>query len=177
VGVHLAPERRDVVPAHPGERVAAPGIRPGGDIRKESRRKLAQVSDESGISVSVSNEFGNGLRAHIERWSAPAEQSAPPPDPQPQRVESDLPPAPRDPEPHRVAPRADLDAREKAVAAAEAELAFRRRRVEEREAQFEVAVQRVVYRLAEELMEGDFAVVPKDELARQRERRRAGYAA
>src|SRR5215218_9722767 len=102
----------------------------------------------------MGDEFGSGLRAHIERRLAPvADPVAPPAEPQPQRLE----PLPRpdgvDPQPQRVAPRADLDERIEALGAAEAEIAFRERRAAKREAQFNTAVQRVVYELAQAVVD------------------------
>jgi hypothetical protein len=59
---------------------------------------------------------------------------------------------------------------------AEAELAFREQRIADREAQFNVAVQRVVYELANAIVDGTVAELPQDELARARARR-GGFAA
>ncbi len=58
-------------------------------------------------------------------------------------------------------PGAGLDARIDALSAAEAELSFRERRAGEREMSFNVAVQRVVDKLAEELLEGGVPSFPR----------------
>jgi hypothetical protein len=126
----------------------------------------------------MGDEFGSGLRAHIERRLAPvADPVAPPAEPQPQRLEPVAGPKEGDPQPQRVPPRADIDHRVEALAAAEAEMAFRERRIADREAQFNVAVQRVVYELAQAIVDGEVPAMPRDELALARARRRAGRVA
>jgi hypothetical protein len=128
--------------------------------------------------MAMGDEFGSGLRAHLERHLAPvADPVAPPAEPQPQRLEPLGGPEGVDPQPQRVAPRADLDERVEALAAAEAEMAFRERRVADREAQFNVAVQRVVYELAQAIVDGELPAIPQDELAQMRARRGAGRVA
>jgi hypothetical protein len=128
--------------------------------------------------MAMGDEFGSGLRAHIERHLAPvADPVAPPAEPQPQRLEPLASPEGVDPQPQRVAPRADLDERIETLAAAEAEMAFRERRVADREAKFNVAVQRVVYELAQAIVDGELPAIPRDELAQVRARRRAGRVA
>jgi hypothetical protein len=106
----------------------------------------------------MEHEFGTGLRAHLER-----------------RVEPQDPPTERD-EDEPQPPRGDLDARMQALAAAEAELTWRERRVADRELAFHVAVQRTVYRIAQEMLDGEIPPLPQDELASLRQRRR-GFAA
>jgi hypothetical protein len=115
-------------------------------------------------------EFGTGLRAYLERTIE--FEVEPPHAPRPLEVLSTPEVAP----PRAAAPRADLDARLEALTATEAELMFRERRVADREQAFQVSVQRVVYRLAQEMLEGEVAVVPRDELAVARARR-GGFAA
>jgi hypothetical protein len=127
--------------------------------------------------MAMGDEFGSGLRAHIERHLAPvADPVAPPADPQPQRFEPLAGPVGADPQPQRVAPRADVDDRIEAIAAAEAEMAFRERRIADREAQFNVAVQRVVYGLAQAVVDGELPAIPRDELALARARRSSRVA-
>jgi hypothetical protein len=122
--------------------------------------------------MAMGDEFGSGLRAHIERHLAPvADPVAPPAEPQPQRPDPVAGLEGLDPQPQRVAPRADLDERIEAVAAAEAEMAFRERRIADREAKFNVAVQRVVYELAQAVVDGELPAMPRDELAQARARR------
>lgn len=128
----------------------------------------------------MGTEFGNGLRAHIERGVPPVAAPAAlahEADPEPQPVEPQIVPDERDPQPQRVAPRGDADDRIETLKAAEAELAFRERRVADREAQFNVAVQRVVYELASAIVDGTVPALPQDELAQARARRRGGFAA
>jgi hypothetical protein len=122
--------------------------------------------------MAMGDEFGSGLRAHIERHLAPvADPVAPPAEPQPQRPEPFGGTEGADPQPQRVAPRSDVDDRMEAIAAAEAELSFRERRIADREAQFNVAVQRVVYELAQAVVDGELPAIPRDELALARARR------
>src|SRR5262245_16461930 len=133
-----------------------------------------------GVSTRVGTEFGNGLRAHIERGVPPVAEPlavAHKADPEPQPIEPLTVRDERDPQPQRVAPRGDADDRIEALNAAEAELAFRERRVADREAQFNVAVQRVVYELATAIVDGTVPALPQDELAQARARRRGGFAA
>jgi hypothetical protein len=107
----------------------------------------------------MEHEFGTGLRAHMGR-----------------RVEPQTsPPTPLEVEPARRT-RADLDARIDSLGAAEAELIARERRVADRELAFHVAVQRTVYMLATQVLEGGLPAMPQDELAQIRARRR-GFAA
>jgi hypothetical protein len=120
----------------------------------------------------MGDEFGSGLRAHIERHLAPvADPVAPQAEPQPQRPEPFVGTEGVDPQSQRVTPRADLDDRMEAIAAAEAEMSFRERRIADREAQFNVAVQRVVYELAQAVVDGELPAIPRDELALARARR------
>jgi hypothetical protein len=107
----------------------------------------------------MDNEFGTGLRAHLRRRGEP--QTSPS--------------TPLEVEPARRT-RLDLDARLDALSAAEAELNWREQRVNERELAFHVAVQRTVYVLATEMLEGGLPALPQDELARARARKR-GFAA
>ena len=127
--------------------------------------------------MAMGDEFGSGLRAHIERHLAPvADPVAPQAEPQPQRREPHAGPEGADPKPQRAAPRADLDARIETLAAAEAEMSFRERRIADREAQFNVAVQRVVYELAQAVVDGELPAIPRDELAQARARRSSRVA-
>jgi len=127
----------------------------------------------------VGTEFGSGLRAHIERGVPPVAEpaAANEADPEPQPIGPQIVPDERDPQPQRVAPRGEVEDRTEALRAAEAELAFRERRVADREAQFNVAVQRVVYELAAAVVDGTVPALPEDELAQARARRRGGFAA
>jgi hypothetical protein len=128
--------------------------------------------------MAMGDEFGSGLRAHLERRLTPVvEPVAPEIEPLPQRLEPLEDPTGDGPEPQRAVPRTDLDERINAIAAAEAEMTFRERRLAEREAQFNVAVQRVVYELAQAVVDGTVPALPRDELAQARARRRGGYAA
>jgi hypothetical protein len=108
----------------------------------------------------MEHEFGSGLRAHLEKRTEPEPQPAEPP-------------VVRAPRPSS---RPDLDVRLEALAAAEAELTYRERHVGERELAFQAAVQRVVYRLAQEMLVGGAPALPEDELAVARARR-SGTAA
>ena len=136
-----------------------------------------QDSPPSGVSTRVGTEFGSGLRAHIDRGVVPVAEPAPrEADPEPRPIEPQAALAERDPQPQRVAPRGDVDGRIEALKAAEAELAFREQRIADREAQFNVAVQRVVYELANAIVDGTVPGLPRDELARARARR-GGFAA
>jgi hypothetical protein len=107
----------------------------------------------------MEHEFGTGLRAHMGRRAEP--QTSPP--------------TPLEVEPARRT-RVDLDARLDTLAAAEAELIARERRIADRELAFHVAVQRTVYMLATQVLEGGLPAMPDDELAQVRARRR-GFAA
>jgi len=108
----------------------------------------------------MEHEFGTGLRAHMGRRAEP--QTSPPTPP------PEVEPARRT--------RADLDARLDTLAAAEAELIARERHVADRELAFHVAVQRTVYMLATQVLDGGMPAMPDDELAQVRARRR-GFAA
>jgi hypothetical protein len=125
----------------------------------------------------VGTEFDSGLRAHLERGERSVAEPAPGEgDPEPQPIEPQAAAVERDPQPQRVAPRGDVDGRIEALKAAEAEPAFRERRIADREAEFNVAVQRVVYELASAIVDGTVAGLPQDELARPRARR-GGFTA
>jgi hypothetical protein len=143
------------------------------------------------MATETAPEFGSGLRAHLDRRAAvPAAPAAAPElvpalpgqpvvaverDPEPQRVAPQS-RAEAGPQPQRPGPRGDLTSRIDALAAAEAEMAFRERRVAEREAAFNVAVQRVVYELAQAVVDGSVPALPQDELAVARARRRGRAA-
>ena len=109
----------------------------------------------------MEHEFGSGLRAHLSRHvavPAPAPAAEPAERPEeaapPHALETAAPPRHESPSSPDRAAGPSLDERIERLSAAEAELSFRERRVGEREMSFNVAVQRVVYRLAQDLLEG-----------------------
>jgi hypothetical protein len=113
----------------------------------------------------MEGEFGTGLRAHIERTL--------PPDDDPERREEGTPTA--EAKAQIAALLTELEERERAVAAAEAGLAYRERRLLDREAALVVASQKVSAAVVEQLLQTTLPV--DDELARARARRRRGNVA
>src|SRR3954447_7532056 len=113
----------------------------------------------------MEGEFGTGLRAHIER--------ALPPDEEPERREEETPPA--ETKARIAALLSALEERERAVTAAEAELAHRERRLFDREAALVVASHKVSAAVVEQLLRTTLPV--EDELARARARRGRGNVA
>jgi hypothetical protein len=145
-----------------------------------------QVFGRIGVFTPVEHEFGSGLRAHLGRRTSVGAQASLPesgplaaapaqerglcePGPAQERGLAEA--RPSVPAPPTVPSGPTLDERIDALAAAEAELSFRERRVGERETSFNVAVQRVVYQLAQEMLEGEITALPRDELAVARARR------
>jgi hypothetical protein len=116
-------------------------------------------------------EFGTGLRAHIQRLAAPADVPEVQDEDEPQRDEHASTAAIAAEYAERVA---ELDGRERMLAAAGAELAFRERRLLEREASLETAAQRMSSEMVNKLFEAEPVV--DDELARVRARRVGGIA-
>jgi len=112
----------------------------------------------------MEGEFGTGLRAHIER-TLPADDV-------PERPEEETPTAETSAE--VAALLADLSERERMVAAGQAELASRERRLLERETALVVAAQLVSAEVVEQLLRVELPV--EDELARARARRRGSAA-
>ena len=112
----------------------------------------------------MEGEFGTGLRAHIERTL--------PPEAVPERPEEETPAAENTAQIAVLL--AELDERERAVRAVEAELAYRERRLVDREAALVAAAQKVSAAVVEQLLQTALPV--EDELARARARRRGNVA-
>jgi hypothetical protein len=122
-------------------------------------------------------EFGTGLRAHIQRTATPLGLDA---------VEDENEPA-GDEQRATAAIAAEysgrlteLDARERMLAEAGAELAFRERRLLEREAALVTAAQRMAAEMVSKLLQPEPELEVDDELARVRARvhaRRQGSVA
>ncbi len=104
-------------------------------------------------------EFGTGLRAHIERTGVPEDEPREEP-----TFESAV----------DAARLMDIEQRERMLVEAAAELAYRERRLLEREAALAAAAQKVSAEVVARLLEVEPAV--EDELERARARRRGNVA-
>ena len=108
-------------------------------------------------------EFGTGLRSHIERVAQLGDSQ-----------DRDLPPEFALAAAELAARLADIEAREQMLVSAGAELAYRERRLVEREAALVAAAQRVSAHVVENLLQVEPVV--DDELARLRARRTGNIA-